>query len=113
MQFPLHSGAWNMRPTANSMLTLNHVSTAEWNDSRFNNERFDKILVESRGVTDVAKRKEMFCEMLWLIHNDGGLGIPAFTDLVDAAHESVKGIIPHPLENASGAQYADLVWLDV
>ena len=64
MQFPFHNSASNMRPTANSMLTLNHVSSAEWNESRFNHERFDKILVESRGVTDVAKRKEMFCEML-------------------------------------------------
>jgi peptide/nickel transport system substrate-binding protein len=112
MQFPFHNSAWNMRPTANSMLTLNHIGGAEWNESRFNHERFDKLLVESRGVTDLAKRKEMFCEMQWLIHNEGGVGIPAFTDLVDGAHESVKGIIKHPLENNCGAQYADLVWLD-
>ncbi len=113
MKSPFHMSGWNMRPVASVMLTLKHLSSAEWNETRFKNERFDKLLVESRGVTDQVRRKEMFCEMETMIHNEGGTVAPAFVNLVDGISSKVKGNWPMPLENLSGGQFPESVWLDV
>jgi peptide/nickel transport system substrate-binding protein len=113
MQKPMHMAGWNMRPTANIMLTLALHSDAKWNESSFKNERFDRLLVESRGVTDSARRREMYCEMLQMVRDEAGLGIPAFIDYLDAASSKVKGIPAVPLGPLGGYSFPEHVWLDV
>lgn len=112
MKKPFHMAGWNMRPTANIMLTIAAYSTAAWNESRFKSERFDKLLVESRGVTDIAKRQEMYCEMQRLIRDQAGLGLPAFIDYIDAASDKVKGVPDFPLGPLGGYSFPEHVWLD-
>lgn len=112
MQKPMHMAGWNMRPTANILLSIAAHSEAKWNESRFKNERFDKLLVESRAVTDTAKRKEMYCEMQRLIRAEAGLGLPTFVDYLDAASDKVKGIPDLPLGPLGGYSFPEHVWLD-
>ena len=73
---------------------------------------FDKILVEVRGVTDPAKRKEMYHVLQEKIHNDNGSVIPIHRNYVDAVSDKVKGLTHVPLNNFGGAEAPVTMWLD-
>lgn len=112
LQKPMHVAAWNMRPTANIMLGLTLQSDAVWNESGFRNERFDKLLIEARSVTDLVKRKAMYAEMLLLARDHAGLGIPAFIDYIDGKSTKVQGMPANPLGPLGGYTFPEYVWLD-
>jgi peptide/nickel transport system substrate-binding protein len=113
MQFPFHMAGWNMRPTADAMLRTAFKSTAPWNEAQWKREDFDQLLDGARAETDKAKRKQMYCDMQQMIHEDGGVGIACFMNYVDAAATTVKGHDPVPLGPLGGYQFAENVWLDV
>ena len=112
MKTPLHVVSWNMRPTANVMMTLAFAPDAPWNDSRWNNERFAKLLVESRGYLAPDLRREMYCEMQQLIHDESGIVIPAHRNYVDAKLDKVQGISHQPLEQLGGCEWPEFAWLN-
>ena len=112
MNQPLHVTAWNMRPTANVMMSLMYFSEAPWNETRWKDERFDKLLVEVRGVTDPGLRQEMYCEMQAMIHNDAGTLLPVHRNYVDAISSKVKGLPRVPLAAVGGCEWPEFVWLD-
>lgn len=111
MKDPWSGSSWYGRPTANMMLSIAYISGGAWNESFWSNERFDKLVVEARGVTDIAKRKEMYCEMQKLMQDDCPSIIPAFTNWLDGTANHVKGMVPHPFF-FTGSMYWDEVWLD-
>ena len=85
---------------------------ADYNETAWNKERFDKLLIEARSLTDFNKRKEIYCEMQRMLHDDGGHITTAFTDFIDAARTEVKGITPHPSAALGFYQFARTVWID-
>ncbi len=109
---PMCVVAWNMRPTANIMMTLAFKSDAAWNETYHQDSEFDKILVEVRGVTDAAKRKEMYHVLQEKIHNDNGSIIPLYRNYVDAVSSRVKGLTYVPLNNFGGAESPVTMWVD-
>ena len=112
MNTPICATSWNMRPTANVMMTLAYSSDAPWNESHWNNERFDKLLVEVRAVHDPLRKQEMYCELQRLIRDEGGQLIPCHINYVDAVHKKVRDLGRVPLSNASGCEWPEFVWLD-
>lgn len=108
----MHTTAWNMRPTANTMIGIAFAPDAPWNDSYWKDERLGKLLKESRSVTDPAKRKEMYCEMETLIAHNSGVCIPVHTNYVDGVSDKVKGLGKLPLEAFGGGEFPEFVWLD-
>jgi len=112
MSSPLHVTSWNMRPTANVMMSLMYKSDAPWNESKYKSERFDKLLLEVRGVTDTALRAEMYCEMQTLVHHDAGNLLPFHRNYVDATKSTVKGLPRVPLAAVGGAEWPEFVWID-
>jgi len=117
-QKPLNVTAWNMRPTANVMLSISMAGDAPWNDTFWKNDRFDKLLVESRAVTDAGLRHEMYCEMETLAMGtsatDHGTGVvvPMHGNYIDGKNQAVKGLTGVPLGNWGGQEWPDSVWLD-
>ena len=109
---PFCTVAWNMRPTANIMMTLAFKSDANWNETFHKDPEFDRILVEVRGVTDAAKRKEMYHVLQEKIHNENGSIIPIHRNYVDAASSKVKGLSYVPLNNFGGAEAPKTMWLE-
>jgi peptide/nickel transport system substrate-binding protein len=73
------------------MYTTAYLSTAEWNDTRFKNARFDELLIAARGELDEAKRKGMYSEMAHLVRDEGGLILPMFNDWVEGRRAEVGG----------------------
>jgi peptide/nickel transport system substrate-binding protein len=112
LKAPMCVVSWNMRPTANIMMTLAFKSDAAWNETYHQDPEFDKILVEVRGVTDPAKRKEMYHVLQEKIHNDNGSVIPIHRNYVDAVSDKVKGLTHVPLNNFGGAEAPVTMWLD-
>ena len=88
---------WNMRPTANSQLAIAFRSGASWNDTYWGDDRFDQLLLESKGVKDAALRKEMYCEMQQILRNDGGQVIMSFVNILNAASSKVKNLNANPV----------------
>ena len=112
LKAPFVYGNINPRPTANILLTLFFRSSAPWNESRWKNPTFDKLLTESRSQTDLVKRKQLYCEMQRLIHNEAGIGIPVFISGLDAHSARVKGLRAVPTGDLMGFNFAQNVWLD-
>ena len=111
MKFPFVMCGWSARATSGIMLATTLLSTASWNDSHFKNERFDELLINSGFELDFAKRKEMYCEMQQLVHDTGGLIIPAFNNFIDGISSKVQGLIPLPLAGLGGLKFHETVWL--
>ena len=112
LKAPMCVVSWNMRPTANIMMTLAFKSDAAWNETYHQDPEFDKILVKVRGVTDPAKRKEMYHTLQEKIHNDNGSVIPLYRNYVDAVSDKVKGLTYVPLNNFGGAEAPVTLWRD-
>ena len=101
-----------MRPTANVMMSLMYHSAANWNETMWKDERFDKLLVDVRGVTDPGLREEMYCEMQTMIHNDAGTILALHRNYVEGIKSTVKGLPRVPLAAVGGAEWPEFVWLD-
>ncbi len=112
MKHPLGFGNTNPRPTADLLFSTLYKSDAPWNESAWKNERFDQLLVAARGEADEAKRKQMYGDMQVLIHEQGGIAIPAFIDFIDAFDRRLKGYGRLPLGGFMGYQFSEHVWLD-
>lgn len=88
---PFATAYWAGRATQDIMFSTAYLSTADWNDTRFINEGFDKLLIAARGELDEAKRTQMYYDMATMVHNDGGLICPMFNDYVDAVSDKLDG----------------------
>jgi len=82
--------AWGARPTPDVMYSLAYKDDAAWNESHWQNERFNKLLLEAKSELDQEKRAEMYREMALLARNDGGTIIPMFPNFVYAHNKNVK-----------------------
>jgi len=81
---PFAASYWGGRPTQDQMYSTAYISSAAWNDTRFKDPKFDKIIVEARGELDKAKRKEMYREAGMIIRDHGGLINPMFNQFLNA-----------------------------
>lgn len=104
---------WGARPTPDTMFTLAYAADAAWNESHWQNERFNKLLIEARSELDDAKRTEMYREMQMLAKDDGGTVIPFFMNYVDARRKNVHHgpTIASNWEN-DGARAAQRWWFE-
>lgn len=88
---PFCASYWGGRPVQDQMYSTAYLSTAEWNDTRFNNAKFDELLVAARAELDAVKRKAAYSEMATMVRDEGGLILPMFNDFVDGVRGEVAG----------------------
>jgi peptide/nickel transport system substrate-binding protein len=112
MKEPLNVVTWNMRPTANAMMSIQFGPGGNWNDTFWNSDRMGELLKMSLAETDPAKRHEMHCEMQTLVHNDAGMVIPYHTNVLDAKSTKVHGFSNVPLGQLGGNGWAEFIWKD-
>ncbi len=80
---------WGARPTPDNILSLAYAADAAWNESHWQNPRFNELLVQARSELDDGKRAEMYHEMQVLAKDDGGTIIPTFLNYVYARRNNV------------------------
>ncbi|MGV8986477.1 MAG: ABC transporter substrate-binding protein [Cypionkella sp.] len=88
---PFCASYWGGRPVQDQMYSTAYESTADWNDTKFVNKRFDELLLAARGELDQAKRKAEYSEMAYLVRDTGGVIVPMFNDFVEAITDNVGG----------------------
>ena len=110
MKSPMNVTSWNMRPTANTMMTLAFAPDAPWNDTLWADERMGKWLKESRSATDPSLRHELYCDMQTLINEESGMVIMAHKNFVDAKSDAIEGIGRMPLGNFGGYEWPEFAW---
>ncbi len=91
---------WRGRPTADWMFSTVYGANAKWNDTHWENKRFNELLVEARSELDQAKRRQMYAEMQQIVRDDGGQIIPIFNNYLLACNEK--------LDHGPMLTYADL-----
>lgn len=87
---PFQAVSWGARPTPDVMFTLAYKSDAAWNESRWQNERFNELLLQAKSELDDSLRGEMYREMCQLMHDDGGTLLPFFNNFVYARRSNVQ-----------------------
>ncbi|WP_052261979.1 ABC transporter substrate-binding protein [Leisingera sp. ANG-M1] len=112
IQKPMVTSGWDPRPVPDLIFSIAFAAESGWNETLWNNERFERLLVEARSVTDFARRKEMYGEMQQMLHDDGGHVTLGFRNFVDAARNEVQGITPHGSGPLGFYQMQRTAWID-
>lgn len=112
MKKPVGFGNINPRPNADILFSLFFKSDSPWNESGWKSEKFDQLLLAARAEADLAKRKQMYCDMQMLVHENCGIGIPVFISGLDAHSSKVKGLTPVPTGGLMGYNFAEYIWLE-
>jgi len=73
---------WGGRPTEDWMFSTAYSAGAEWNDTFWKHDRFNKLLLEGRSELDTKKRAEIYSEMQRIVRDEGGVVVPMFAALV-------------------------------
>ena len=87
---PWSTSYWGGRPTEDWIFSQIYSSGADWNETFWENERFNKLLIEGRAELDQVKRRGIYIEMQRIVHNDGGAVIPMFMSYVAAASTKIQ-----------------------
>jgi peptide/nickel transport system substrate-binding protein len=82
MKKPFCACYWGGRPTEDWMFATAYAAGAPWNDTFWNNERFNALLKEARSELDESKRRQMYAELQDIVANQGGVVIPMFASYV-------------------------------
>jgi peptide/nickel transport system substrate-binding protein len=112
MKEPLNTVTWNMRPTANAMMSIQFAPGSNWNDTFWNNERFGELLKLSLAETDPAERHAMHCEMQTLVHNGSGMVVPYHLNILDGVSDKIHGIPNVPLGSLGAYEWVEFAWME-
>ncbi|WP_299822635.1 ABC transporter substrate-binding protein [uncultured Jannaschia sp.] len=90
LQKPFCCSYWGGRPTPDLMFSTGYAAGAEWNETKWDHERFNELLVLARPELDEARRSEIYGEMQKIVKEQGGALIPAFGQYVSAMNQNVE-----------------------
>ena len=93
------------------MYSTAYYSKADWNDTRFFHEKFDKMLFAARAELDTEKRKKLYADMGQIVRDEGGVITPMFNDFIDATGPQVGGWKPDGNQEMMGGYALSKCWL--
>jgi peptide/nickel transport system substrate-binding protein len=80
---------WGGYSTEDTMFATGYAPGASWNDTNWNHEKFNKLMIETREELDEGKRRDMYREMQRILRDEGGAVVPFFANDVLARSEKV------------------------
>ncbi|MCG8623807.1 MAG: ABC transporter substrate-binding protein [Proteobacteria bacterium] len=86
---PWCASYWSGRATEDAMWTTGYEISAPWNDTGWDNPRFQSLIHQGRAELDDDKRRAIYREMQMLISQEGATVIPMFANYVDAHNKKV------------------------
>ncbi|HEX9858004.1 MAG TPA: ABC transporter substrate-binding protein [Paracoccaceae bacterium] len=108
---PFCASYWGGRPVQDQMYSTAYLSTADWNDTKFNNPEFDALVLEARAETDLARRKELYGKIARILHEEGGVICPMFNDFIDAHSDAITGWVEDPNYEMMGGFASSKTWM--
>ena len=103
---------WPGYATPDSIFTQAYAGGASWNDTYWDNARFNALLVAARSELDQTRRTELYGEMQTLVRDDGGTVVPFFANDVFAVSDKVgTGQLSNNYE-VDGRLFLERWWLN-
>jgi peptide/nickel transport system substrate-binding protein len=104
---PFVTVTWGARPTPDNMFTIAYKKGADWNESRWENDRFNELLLQAKAELNEETRAQMYNEMCQLSHDEGGTVLPFFRNYVYARNSKVAhgDSVASSWENDGGRGY--------
>ena len=94
---PFSASYWGGRATQDQMYSTAYLSTADWNDTRFKDPKFDALLMQGRAELDPVKRKAIYSDMGHMMRDTGGLICPMFNNFIAAyRNDKIAGWADNP-----------------
>jgi peptide/nickel transport system substrate-binding protein len=102
-------GFYNTQQTVDGVFTLLYTSDAAWNETRWNNKEFDKLVAAGRRTSDDAERTSIYGKAQDMMYAETPSIIPIFFDILAGKRSYVKGYTLHPRGHIFRFEK---VWLD-
>ena len=92
---------WTHRPLGTMVLNLAYTADEKgvpvaWNESRWVDEEFSKLLTQANGTIDVEKRREIMCQLQQIQWERGSIGIPYWMNVNMPHRNYVRDVPGHP-----------------
>jgi peptide/nickel transport system substrate-binding protein len=92
---------WLGRPLGTMVLNLAYTADDQgkpvaWNESRWVDEEFTKLLQEANGTYDVDKRREIMCQLEQIQQERGSIGIAWWMNVWMPSRKNLHGVQAHP-----------------
>ena len=102
---------WGGYATEDLMLSTGYSAGAAWNDTHWNNEKFNQLLVTARAELNEAKRRDMYGEMQRILRDEGGSVVPMFANTIDASTDKVSHGKVSSITALDGRRIIERWWL--
>ena len=86
---PFCASYFSGRATEDWMFSTAYEAGVPWNDSQWDDPRFQELLLIARAELDDAKRREQYYEMQQILRDSGGVIIPMFANTVQAVNTRI------------------------
>lgn len=104
---------WTHRPLGTMVMNLAYTADEEgkpvaWNETRWVDDEFSKLLKEANGTIDVDARRKIFCKLEDIQQQRGSIGVAWWRNVWMVSRKSVKDVMAHP----NLYMLFNRVWLD-
>ncbi|PYO19907.1 MAG: ABC transporter substrate-binding protein [Candidatus Rokuibacteriota bacterium] len=103
---PFGFTTWAHRPLGVMSLALAYRTGVPWNESKYSNPEFDRLLGMAEGTIDVAARREMMAQLEKILQEDGPIVQPVWRAIFTFMDKRVQGLKVHPTLYIFGHQLA-------
>lgn len=87
---------WFHRPLGIQPLALAYRSNVPWNETKYANPEFDRVLNEAESTFDVEKRRVLVGQLEKMMQDDAVMIAPFFRSVFTFMDKKVKGFKMHP-----------------
>jgi peptide/nickel transport system substrate-binding protein len=87
-------------------LALAYRTGVPWNESKFSNAEFDRLLKMAEGTLDVPARRELMARLEGILQDEGPIVQPVWRAIFTFHDKRVQGFRAHPTQYIFGHQLA-------
>jgi peptide/nickel transport system substrate-binding protein len=93
---PFGGTIWYHRPLGSMLIALAYRTGVPWNESSYSNAELDATLTKVEGTLDIDKRRDLMGRIEEIMHEDGPIAQPLWTNNFTFYDKKVQGVIVHP-----------------
>ena len=103
---------WTHRPLGTMILNLAYTADEDgnpvaWNETKWVDKEFSKLLEEANGTLDVEERRKIFCKLQQIQIDRGSVGISYWRNVWMVTRKRVQNAVSHP----NGYLFCSELWL--
>ncbi|MCB1882747.1 MAG: ABC transporter substrate-binding protein [Geminicoccaceae bacterium] len=97
-QTPFGGTAWTHRPLGTQVLSLAYRTGGAWNESHYDNPKFNEALDKAEAEVDVEKRRELMQPVEKILQDDAVMVQPIWRPVFTIINDTVQDYVAHPTE---------------